>query len=170
MLVHVLYIDAETGAIIFNSNNMGWFDKAPAKVSTVAPTEEVEKPRQYLEDLPPKFDDTNVSPPPSRGSMYKDAIQQFNFSDLSISSCLGMPCFRESMLTGFEAMAVLGLTTFVIHKRVNKSINCALGGFFLGSTVGWEQCRSIRRKSAKAIEEAKEQKLKKSAERQERNS
>lgn len=52
-------------------------------------------------------------------------------------------------------MWVLGSVTFFIHKNPSKSINWAVCGFFLGNVVGWEQCRSIRRKQFQMMDKAR---------------
>lgn len=132
---------------------MGWFgSNSTLKVSTVNETVEEPKPQQFLEDLPPKFEDNGSAP---KESPYKEAIKQIKLSDLSMEHFVGMPCFRDAMITGFQAMGVLGTVTFLIHKNPSKSMNWAVCGFFLGNVVGWEQCHSIRRKSLQAIEKAK---------------
>jgi Protein of unknown function (DUF3767). len=132
---------------------MGWFgSSAPSKVSTVSEFKQ-EKPMQYLEDLPPKFED--VEPSTKTEATLVDAAKQVKLSDFSIERYVGMPCFREAMITGFQAMGVLGSVTFFIHKNPSKSINWAVCGFFLGNVVGWEQCRSIRRKQFQMMDKAR---------------
>lgn len=127
---------------------MGWFGSA----SKVSPVTEVEAP-QLLEDLPPKFEDRA---PPQRPATYGEAVKEIKFSDFSVAHFVEMPCFREAMLTGFQAMGVLGVVTFLIHKNPGKSVNWAVGGFFLGNVVGFEQCRLIRRRLFQTVEAAKQ--------------
>lgn len=135
---------------------MGWFGKSPSKVSTVT---EVEQPQQFLEDLKPKFEDTE--PPKRIEQSYAEAISQIKLSDMSVSRYVSMPCFREAMITGFQAMGVLGTITFLIHKNPSRSVNWGVCGFFLGNVVGWEQCRSIRRRSFETMEKARQKNLEK---------
>lgn len=127
---------------------MGWFgNNAPAKVS--APTQ------TYLEDLPPKFYD---EPAPAQLESPKptSVLSQIKISDFTVEKYMNMPCFRESMMTGFQAMAVLGGVTFLIRKDISKAMNWGVLGFFLGNVIGWEQCRSIRRRSFEAMEKARQ--------------
>lgn len=134
---------------------MGWFGGAPSKVSPVKELREpeTENKSQFLDDLPPKFEDRE--PTHAKQATYKDAFQNLKLSDFSLETYISMPCFRESMLTGFQSMGVLGLVTFLIHKNPGRSANWGVCGFFLGSVVGWEQCRSIRKKSFQTVEAAR---------------
>lgn len=134
---------------------MGWFGGTPSKVSAVSEFKnESQNSPALLEDLPPKFEDKE--PTHAKQPTIVDAFQKIQFEDFTIEHYVGMPCFREAMLTGFQAMGVLGVVTFLIHKNVGRSVNWGVCGFFLGSVVGWEQCHSIRRKSFQAIESAKQ--------------
>lgn len=144
---------------------MGWFQTKPSTVSAVSEIESREKPYKspLLEDLPPKFEDDQ--PPTRPRSTLMDAISQISLQDISFEHYVSMPCFRESMLTGFQAMGVLWFVTFVIHKNPSKSVHWNIGGFFLGSAVGWEQCRSIRRRSFETVEAARRAKEIKNRER-----
>ncbi|WPK24222.1 hypothetical protein PUMCH_001488 [Australozyma saopauloensis] len=133
---------------------MGWFSRTPARVSTakeVTP-EEAKGRTQLLEDLEPKFEDGPQSRQPPTVT---EAVKLLQWSDISLDRYFGMPCFREAMLTGFQAMGVLGVVTLVIHKNPSRSVKWGLGGFFLGSVVGWEQCRSLRRRSFATVEAAR---------------
>lgn len=132
----------------FVSATMGWFGGSN-KVSPVSQVPE-EQPQNFLEDLPPKFDDL-VSPPDQQQAKLKILLSDFN-----AHTYLNMPCFREAMLTGFQAMGVLGVVTFLIHKNVSKAVNWGVGGFFLGNVVGFEQCRLIRRRSFETMEKARQ--------------
>lgn len=130
---------------------MGWFSSSPSKVSGVTNYEEP----KYLEDLPPKFEDVD---PPQEISKAAALAKEFKFSDLTIERFVKMPCFREAMITGFQAMGVLGGVTFLIRKNFQRSLNWGMTGFFLGNIIGFEQCRSIRRKSFETVEKAKQKK------------
>lgn len=140
---------------------MGWFggggsSAPPSKVSIVTEYKPEEKrQQQYLEDLPPKFEDSE--PIPERQATLMDAAQQIKLSDFTVDRFINMPCFREAMITGFQAMGVLGVVTFLIHKNIQKTMNWSVGGFFLGNIIGWEQCRSLRRKSFQMIEKAQQE-------------
>lgn len=135
---------------------MGWFSSVPARSSTareVTP-EEAQGRTQLLEDLEPKFED--ASPQSRRQPTVREAFQQLQWSDLTLERYFGMPCFREAMLTGFQAMGVLGVVTLLIHKSPSRSAKWGFGVFFLGSFVGWEQCRSLRRRSFATVEKARQ--------------
>ncbi|RCK65501.1 Cytochrome c oxidase protein 20, mitochondrial [Candida viswanathii] len=148
---------------------MGWFGTGgsapPSKVSVVSEfkDEAPAKPQQFLEDLPPKFEDLEplpqqqqaAQPPREREATLMDAAKQIKLSDFTVDRFIHMPCFREAMITGFQAMGVLGVVTFLIHKNISKSFNWSVGGFFLGNVIGWEQCRSLRRRSFHMVEQAK---------------
>ncbi|MCH0628792.1 COX20 family protein [Kocuria palustris] len=141
-------------------HNMGWF--GGNKVSSVTPVNENEAApaqQQFLEDLPPKFDDLIAPPDQQEQPQLKISITDFN-----VNTYLGMPCFREAMLTGFQAMGVLGVVTFLIHKQVMRSVHWAVGGFFLGNVVGFEQCRLIRRRSFETMEKARQKNAKRNEE------
>lgn len=132
---------------------MGWFGGSPTKVSAVSQVPE-RKEETFLEDLPPKFEDNETKRPDE--ATYLAAINKISLADFTLSNYVTMPCFREAMLTGFSAMGVLGVVTLLIHKNPSKSANIGIGGFFLGSVVGFEQCRSIRRRSFETVEKAKQ--------------
>lgn len=139
----------------FESFDMGWFGSTPTKVSAVSEYhEESRNTPPLLEDLPPKFEDKE--PSHVKQPTLVDAFHNVKLQDFTIDNYIGMPCFREAMLTGFQAMGVLGVVTFLIHKNPSRSVNWGICGFFLGSIVGWEQCRSIRRKSFQTVEAAKQ--------------
>ncbi|GEQ72715.1 hypothetical protein JCM33374_g6402 [Metschnikowia sp. JCM 33374] len=149
---------------------MGWFGGAPAKVSAVKELKESEftSQAQYLDDLPPKFEDRE--PTHAKQPSYKDALQNLKLSDFTLENYVTMPCFREAILTGFQSMGVLGFVTFFIHKNPRRSANWAVCGFFLGSVVGWEQCRSMRKKSFQTVEAARIANQEKAQRRHEENS
>ncbi|KAM3126260.1 hypothetical protein CJJ07_002980 [Candidozyma auris] len=132
---------------------MGWFGGSPSKVSAVSEVPE-KKESVFLEDLPPKFEDKK--PEHHDVATYQEALKKVSLSDITLSNYITMPCFREAMMTGFSAMGVLGVVTLLIHRNPGKSVNWGIGGFFLGSVVGFEQCRSIRRNSFQNVERAKQ--------------
>lgn len=142
---------------------MGWFgsggNSPPSKLSVVSELKEEPKSQQFLEDLPPKFEDLESlspqQPPKEREATLMDAAKQIKISDFTVERFIHMPCFREAMITGFQAMGVLGVVTFLIHKNIRRSLHWSVGGFFLGNIIGWEQCRSLRRRSFHMVEKAK---------------
>lgn len=141
-------------------NNMGWFGGHPSVVSPVTEVSTESTHQQYLEDLPPKFEDTAPTQSPSSTSLLA-TLQSLGREDFTVENYISMPCFREALLTGFQSMGVLGVVTFLIHKNPSRSLNWGVSGFFLGSVVGWEQCRSIRRRSFQTVEAAKQAKQEK---------
>ncbi|CAK7891699.1 cytochrome c oxidase assembly protein Cox20p, mitochondrial [[Candida] anglica] len=132
---------------------MGLFGGVPSRVSTVS--EVPEQKDRYLEDLPPKFED-NETTSYQEDPTYTNVLSTIKMSDFSPNNMVMIPCFRDAMLTGFSAMGVLGVVTLLIHKNAGKAANWAVGGFFLGNIVGWEQCRSIRRKGFQNMERARQ--------------
>ncbi|KAL7667010.1 Cytochrome c oxidase assembly protein COX20, mitochondrial [[Candida] zeylanoides] len=134
---------------------MGWFgSSSPSKVSAVTQVPAAEQP-QYLEDLPPKFEDKETAPVRPEATV-AGVLPTVKLADFAPANMVMIPCFRDAMLTGFSAMGVLGVVTFLIHKNAAKAFNWSVGGFFLGNIVGWEQCRSIRRKSFHTMERARQ--------------
>ncbi|ODQ82102.1 hypothetical protein BABINDRAFT_160298 [Babjeviella inositovora NRRL Y-12698] len=136
---------------------MVWpFSKSkPAEAPVEAPVPEVP---QFLEDLPPKFND---DAPLSRDSVPKkstltQAVATIKRDDFSPSNMMKIPCFREGMMTGLSALGVLGAITFITSKNVRKATNWGMAGFLLGSCVGWEQCRVVRMRSFENVQQAKE--------------
>lgn len=149
---------------------MGWFGGSggsPSKLSPVTEFKE-EKQQKFLEDLPPKFEDQETADYEQQ-SAYKEAFNKFKITDLNPTTFAHMPCFREAMMTGFQAMAVLGGVTFLIHKNPNKSLNWGVCGFFLGNIIGWEQCRSLRKKSFQTMERARQANMDKNEKKWEEN-
>lgn len=134
-------------------------------MSAVTEYKEPEAKPKFLEDLPPKFEDSGETEDPRTAPQYANIMSQLKLSDFTPQRFLNMPCFREAMMTGFQAMAVLGGVTFLIHKKPNKSVNWGVCGFFLGNIIGWEQCRSIRRKSFETMEKARKAKQEKQEQR-----
>lgn len=141
---------------------MGWFSgSTPSKVSVVTEVKE-EKPAnesgKFLDDLPPKFDDVE---PTHRDNTMMSAVHELKLSDITVERYLSMPCFREAMITGFQAMGVLSGVTFLVRKNLGRSLHWGVGGFFLGNVIGFEQCRSIRRRSFQTVERAKQKNMEK---------
>lgn len=135
---------------------MGWFgSSSPSQVTPVSEVPQ-EQPQQFLEDLPPKFDDKGAPGNKSIEANYAEALRKISLSDFTVERFVSMPCFREAMLTGFLAMGVLGTVTFLIHKNPRKALNWSVCGFFLGNIIGWEQCRSMRRRSFEVMEKARQ--------------
>lgn len=86
---------------------------------------------------------------------FKQALNTISKDQFTFENLVNIPCFRDAGILGFSAMFVMGVSTAIINKRKplstrlywNKLINWSVGGLLLGSIVGWEQCRSQRRKS-----------------------
>lgn len=134
---------------------MGWFGSAPSKVSSVSEYKD-EEPVEYLEDLPPKFEDQEPMKQKQLEATYAAAFSQIKLSDFKPSTFLNMPCFREAMITGFQSMGVLGVVTFLIHKNFSRAMNWGVGGFVIGNVISFNQCRAIRRKSLDNMKKAQE--------------
>lgn len=139
---------------------MGWFGGGvSSKFSPTKLTDEPEPEAKFFEDLLPKFDDSvppeQAQPPAAQQAILAQAFSQLKISDLSFTRLIEIPCFREATITGFQAMGVLGTITLFIYKNPSRLANWGACGFLLGSMVGWEQCRLIRRKKSQLIEKAR---------------
>ena len=84
---------------------MGWFGGSgssstpPSKVSIVTEYKPEEKTQQYLEDLPPKFEDSE--PIPERQATLMDAAQRIKLSDFTVDRFIVCHVL-EAMITGFK--------------------------------------------------------------------
>ncbi|ODV98253.1 hypothetical protein PACTADRAFT_740 [Pachysolen tannophilus NRRL Y-2460] len=144
----------------FGSKNGDQAKEQAVKENTVVggiPQEEA-KSHQFLEDLPPKFNDTDTKPGPQEEHKQKlgQVVKNLKIEDFYISNLIAIPCFREAGMAGFAAAAAFGSIIFLYHKNVNKAINWGYGGFFVGSIFGWEQCNGAREKSQMSVTLAKQ--------------
>lgn len=105
-----------------------------------------------LEDTQPRFN--NGAKP--NNLPIKEAITSIKTDDFKFGNLVSIPCFRTALLTGISSMGVLGTMIFIFQKSPRKASNWAVGGFFLGSTFSWEQCRYKRRKEFEFAEKARE--------------
>ncbi|KAI0461165.1 hypothetical protein LJB42_001180 [Komagataella kurtzmanii] len=135
---------------------MAWWPFSNKKNSQEKQQKEPEPEPRYLDELPPKFDDSKQAVPIPSTSPLKQAVNKISIEDFSPANLISIPCFRDAGLSGFTVMAVFGSITFLYHKNIQKTTNWAFGGFLLGSIFGWEQCNSIRRKSMMTAQIAKE--------------
>ncbi|KAF5102894.1 hypothetical protein D0Z00_000152 [Geotrichum galactomycetum] len=110
-----------------------------------APVAPQQKQPQFLEDLPPKFDDHTMLPAggapgtPTEGGLLKQAVGSIQPSDFG--KLHEMPCFREAILTGGAVGGVVFAVMVTTRSPVPRALNWAVGGFLVGATVSWEQCR-----------------------------
>jgi len=105
-----------------------------------------------LEETEPRF---NNGPAKPRFPL-KQAVDSIKPEEFSFQAFVKIPCFREALMTGISSLAVLGTIIFIAQKSPKKATNWAFGGFLLGSTVSWEQCRSKRRKEMEFAAKARE--------------
>lgn len=138
---------------------MVWpFSKSPTATSTSSNS--TSKDHKLLDELPPKFDDYQPPPPstipgigptapltdgssqdqhdpsPSALQQAVTSIQPADFSQLH-----QMPCFRRAILTGGAVGGVMFAVLVTTRSALPRAINWTMGGFLVGSTVSWEQCR-----------------------------
>lgn len=136
-----------------SSSDQGTTPKRSSERKRDAP--EAPKPQQkplLLEDTEPRFNNG-----PSKPELpIKEAVNSISLSDFHFQNLVRIPCFREAALTGLSALGVLGAAVFVAQKSPAKAANWGVGGFLLGSTVAWEQCRSHRRKELAFAQQAKQ--------------
>ncbi|CAM9024225.1 unnamed protein product [Wickerhamomyces anomalus] len=105
-----------------------------------------------LEDTEPRFNNG-----PSNPSLpIKEAVDSIKADDFSFNGLVKIPCLREALMTGISSLGVLGTIIFIAQKSPTKAANWGVGGFLLGSTVSWEQCRSKRRKEQAFAAKARE--------------
>ncbi|CCH42932.1 Cytochrome c oxidase protein 20, mitochondrial [Wickerhamomyces ciferrii] len=105
-----------------------------------------------LEDTEPRFNNGPANPI----NPLKQAVDTIKADDFKPTSLVKIPCLREALMTGISALGVLGAVIFIAQKNASKAVNWGVGGFLLGSTVSWEQCRSKRRKEQAFAAKARE--------------
>lgn len=132
---------------------MVWPFNRNKKDEVVKKTEEEPK---FLEDLPPKFEDRSNGKPEAPKPSVSQTLKNIKLEDFAIEKLIAIPCFREAGISGFTVMAAFGSVMFFYHKNINKAVNWAYGGFFIGSIFGWEQCNSVRRNSQMTAAVAKQ--------------
>ena len=139
---------------------MVWpFSSSSSSSSPETPAAPQQKQPQFLEDLPPKFDDHTALPPPARGvpgapvpgstegGLLKTAVGSIQPSDFG--KLHEMPCFREAILTGGAVGGVVFAVLVTTRSAVPRALNWGVGGFLVGATVSWEQCRFKLRQEKK---------------------
>jgi cytochrome c oxidase assembly protein subunit 20 len=115
---------------------------SPKPLTTPQPSSDTHAKPLLLEDTEPRFNNGPDRPEiPIKEAVNKISLESFKFDNL-----VKIPCFREAGLTGLSALGVLGTIIFIAQKSPAKAANWGVGGFLLGSTVSWEQCRSKRRR------------------------
>lgn len=85
----------------------------------------------------------------------QNVISNVKLADFQFGNLVKIPCFRDAGLIGLSTMFVLTSVIFFSHKNVTKALNWGYLGGMLGSLVGWEQCRSQRKRSFENVEKAK---------------
>ncbi|KAL3900501.1 MAG: hypothetical protein SGCHY_001295 [Lobulomycetales sp.] len=78
-------------------------------------------------------------------SNVKTAIANIRFSDFAPSSFLNLACSKKALLYGGLAGTTIGVTRFMITRRIKTSGNYALLAFSLVAASSWEFCRFQRR-------------------------
>lgn len=114
--------------------------------------------KYLLEDTKPKFinESSNEYAKRQEQASISEAWKTIQWNDFSIEKLISIPCFRDAGMTGFSSMVVVGTVMFLYHKNPARSANWSVGGFILGSIVGWEQCRMKRRRSFQIAQMAKQ--------------
>ncbi|SCU95627.1 LANO_0E10880g1_1 [Lachancea nothofagi CBS 11611] len=113
--------------------------------------------KYLLEDTEPRFANESQSHYASaqEQASLRTAWDTVGWNDFSLQRLTQIPCFRDAGMSGFTSMFVLGSVMFLYHKNPGRAANWAVGGFMLGSIVGWEQCRLRRKKSFQTAQMAK---------------
>lgn len=135
-------------------------DKIPQNVS-LSPSDT----KTFLEDLPPKFQETEandklrkesqIATQMQQKSTFKSAFETISANDFAFGNLVRIPCFRDAGLIGLSAMGVFSVTILLFTKKPATAANWGVGAGLLGSTVGWEQCRTRRKRSFENVEKAK---------------
>jgi cytochrome c oxidase assembly protein subunit 20 len=122
-----------------------------------APAAPQQKQPQFLEDLPPKFEDHTTLPAggvpgasasgSAEGGLLTNAVRSIQPSDFG--KLHEMPCFREAILTGGAVGGVVFAVMITTRSAVPRAFNWAVGGLLVGSIVSWEQCRFKLRQEKK---------------------
>ncbi|KAH3902108.1 related to Cytochrome c oxidase protein 20, mitochondrial [Saccharomycodes ludwigii] len=163
----------------FNSNN-NQSDNKDVSISTTItpdnplnnngappPTNYTPGERYFLQDTKPKYSDDEANT--GNKLTFKQGLDSIKVDDFKPENLVATPCFRDAGLLGFTAMFVSGSVIFLFHKNINKAINWSLGGLFLGSIVGWEQCRLKRQNEFRNSQIAREKIAKKELEKKTQN-
>ncbi|SCU85298.1 LADA_0D06722g1_1 [Lachancea dasiensis] len=113
--------------------------------------------KYLLEDTKPRFANDSQSQYASsqEKATFREAWEAVTLDDFSIQRLTQIPCFRDAGMSGFTSMFVVGSVMFLYHKNPSRAANWAVGGFLLGSIVGWEQCRLRRKKSFQTAQMAR---------------
>lgn len=136
---------------------MVWpFSSSSSSSAPETPAAPQQKPTQFLEDLPPKFDDHSTAragggaPAPdsgAEGSILSRAVGSIQPSDFG--KLHEIPCFREAILTGGAVGGVVFAVLVTTRSPIPRALNWSIGGFLVGATVSWEQCRFKLRQEKK---------------------
>lgn len=150
---------------------MGWWPFASSSSSNtekppVQDNQQLAASEQVLlEDLPKRFNPDEYDPRKQQQqkqqqqnqqkAMMKMALDSISSNDFKFETLVKIPCFRDAGLIGISSMGVLATIIFLVHKNPSRAANWGVGGGLLGSLVGWEQCRSQRKRSFENVEKAK---------------
>lgn len=111
-----------------------------------------------LEDTKPRFtnESQNKQQRLQEQAQIRDAWNTLSWQDFSLAKLTSIPCFRDAGMSGFTSMFVVGTVIFLYHKNPARAANWSIGGYMLGSIVGWEQCRMKRKRGFQVAEMAKQ--------------
>lgn len=155
-------LPAELHSHIYLLLGMGWFSSTTDKD---AKADEPSVPVSYsrgqkilLEDTKPKFVSDLSQSQKAEAQESKQLQKVWNSistQDFTMERLSVIPCFRDAGMIGFSSMFVMGSVMFLYHKNVTRATNWAVGSLLFGSIVGWEQCRTRRRRSFETAERAR---------------
>lgn len=120
------------------------------------------KDQEYLEDLPPKFEDPAVTAKREiseslkqqhADQMFEKAVQSIKMDDFKKVNSI--PCFRQGMLAGLGMGGVVAAVMVTMRRPVSSSLNWGMAGFLCGSVISWEHCRYKIRVEKRNTEMAK---------------
>lgn len=134
-------------------------------------TQSDKKEKVFLDDVPPKFSESELQKAKEAREKGEQAPNGEDFNtakeikryvrtlspeDFKFSNLIQIPCFRDAGLAGFSCFFVFSSVLFVYHRDVRKSLNWGFGGLLLGSVFGWEHCNRIRRHSEQVVQMAQQ--------------
>lgn len=107
-----------------------------------------------------KEKDTDFNNPLKKISL-SDVFDHFIITFSDFNQVLKIPCLKESMIIGVQAMLIFGIVTYSFERNLIKAFKKSFFGFIIGNLFGWQQCNSVRYKSLNKLHELQKKMLEK---------